>query len=114
MKQIVKISAFLAVACMVLAGCSKDDDNPKPDTSGKVTNVALNKKTTTIAVEGTEQLLATVIPQSSAKNKNVTWSTSDPNVATVDSEGLVTGVHEGEAVITVTTEDGNLYCYCHY
>lgn len=112
MKQILKVSAFLAVACMVLAGCSKDDNDPKPDTSGKVTNVALNKKTTTIAVEGTEQLLATVIPQSSAKNKNVTWSTSDPNVATVDAEGLVTGVHEGEAVITVTTEDGNFTASC--
>lgn len=90
MKQILKVSAFLAVACMVLAGCSKDDNDPKPDTSaGKVTNVALNKKTTTVAVEGTEQLLATVIPQS-ATNTSVTWSSSDPSVATVDAEGVVT------------------------
>ena len=98
MKQILKVSAFLAVACMVLAGCSKDD-MIKPDTSaGKVTNVALNKKTTTVAVEGTEQLLATVIPQS-ATNTSVTWSSSDPSVATVDAEGVVTGVHEGELLL---------------
>lgn len=112
MKQILKISAFLAVACMALAGCSKDDNDPKPEpTVGKVTKVTLNKLATTIAVEGTEQLVATIEP-ANAINKNVSWTSDAPEVATVDAEGVVTGVHEGTAVITVTTEDGKLTATC--
>ena len=38
---------------------------------------------------------------------DVTWSTSDSSVATVDQNGKVTGVGEGKATITATDEDGN-------
>lgn len=54
----------------------------------------------------TGQLNATVLPDT-ATNKNVTWSTSDPAIATVDASGVVTPVGPGTATITVTTEDGN-------
>ncbi|MBE5943137.1 MAG: hypothetical protein E7264_11460 [Lachnospiraceae bacterium] len=53
----------------------------------------------------TYQLSATVYP-TSASNKNITWTTSDEAVATVDETGLVTAVAYGTATITVTTEDG--------
>lgn len=56
--------------------------------------------------ENTIQLHATVLPLG-ASNQNVTWSTSDKSVATVDSNGLVTCVGIGNATITATTEDGN-------
>ena len=66
------------------------------------TNIKENEKT---------QLKATVTP-SSATNKNVTWESSNTAVATVDSNGLVTGVKEGTATITVTTEDGKKTATC--
>lgn len=55
---------------------------------------------------GTYQLTATVMPEN-ATNKNVTFSSSDTSVATVDANGLVTAIAKGSFTITVTTEDGN-------
>ena len=52
------------------------------------------------------QLVATITP-SDATNQNVTWTSSDNGIATVDDTGKVTALAEGTATITVTTEDGN-------
>ena len=70
-----------------------------------VTGVMLNKTETTILEGSSETLVATVLPEN-ATNRNVSWKSSDEAVATVDANGTVTGVKAGEAVITVTTEDG--------
>jgi uncharacterized protein YjdB len=51
------------------------------------------------------QLSATVSPDN-AIDKNVTWSSSDTGVATVDASGKVTATGGGEATVTVTTVDG--------
>lgn len=76
-----------------------------------VTSVALDKTTATIKVGGTVTLAATITP-ANATNKNVTWSSSDPAVATVDTNGVVTGKAAGKATITVTTVDGNHTATC--
>ncbi|MCG8311252.1 MAG: Ig-like domain-containing protein [Cytophagales bacterium] len=56
-------------------------------------------------VEGeTSGLMETVSP-SNATDKSVSWSSDNTAVATVDTDGLVTAVAEGEATITVTTTD---------
>lgn len=60
---------------------------------------------------GTVELVATVLP-AEANNKNVTWFSSDTNVATVDENGKVTAVGNGTAIITVTTEDGAKTASC--
>ena len=75
-----------------------------------VTGVTLNKTSTSLYVGETAQLTATVLPDN-ATNKNVTWSTSDPSVATVEN-GTVTAVGRGTATITVTTEDGTKTATC--
>ncbi len=75
-----------------------------------VTGVTLNKTSTSLYVGDTETLTATVAPDN-ATNKNVTWSTSDANVATVEN-GVVTAVSAGTATITVTTEDGAKTATC--
>ena len=68
--------------------------------------VTLNQTEATLTSKGsTTQLTATVEP-GDAVNKNVTWTSSDPGVATVDANGLVTAVANGTVTITVTTEDG--------
>lgn len=76
-----------------------------------VTGVTLNKATTSLAPLTTEQLTATVAP-ADATNKDVTWSSSTPAVATVSATGLVTGVAGGTATITVTTADGAKTATC--
>ncbi len=73
--------------------------------------VTLNKASTTINAGSTETLTATVTP-ADALNKNVTWSSSDESVATVSSNGVVTGVSKGTAVITATTVDGGYTASC--
>lgn len=75
-----------------------------------VTGVSLDKSTDSVEIEGTTTLTETVAP-SDATNKAVSWSTSDPSVATV-ADGVVTGVSAGTAVITVTTQDGGYTDTC--
>ena len=76
-----------------------------------VTGVYLNKDTATIAEGNSEVLTATVSP-SNATNQGVSWSTSNANIATVTSGGRVTGVAEGTATITATTDDGGFTATC--
>lgn len=76
-----------------------------------VTGVSLNKTSTTLTVSGSETLIATVAP-ANATNKAVTWSSSDPTVATVDANGKVTAKKVGTATITVTTTDGSKTATC--
>ena len=75
-----------------------------------VQSVGLNKTELALEVGKTGTLEAKVEP-SDATNKNVTWSSSNPEVATVDN-GVVTAVSAGEAIITVTTEDGAKTATC--
>ena len=50
-------------------------------------------------------ITATVKPDN-AWNRTVTWSSSDPSIATVDENGTVTAIAEGEAIITAESADG--------
>ncbi|SMD44497.1 delta-60 repeat domain-containing protein/Por secretion system C-terminal sorting domain-containing protein [Aquiflexum balticum DSM 16537] len=70
-----------------------------------VTGITVSPSTATIEVGNNVQLTATVSP-SNATNKAVTWSSSNGSVASVNSNGLVTGNAVGQAVITATTVDG--------
>lgn len=58
------------------------------------------------------KITATIYPEN-ATNRNISWSSSDESIVTVDKDGYVTGVSEGEATITVTTEDGGKTAKCH-
>lgn len=71
-----------------------------------VTGVTIAPKTASVDVGSTTKLSSTVVP-STATNKKVTYSSSADNIATVTSDGTVEGVAEGEATITVTTQDGS-------
>ena len=76
-----------------------------------VTEVTLDKTELTLTEGETETLTATVKPDN-ADNKKVKWSSDKTEVATVDGAGRVTAVKAGEAVVTVTTEDGGKTASC--
>ena len=76
-----------------------------------VTSVSLNKNSLILDEGGSETLTATVLPEN-ATDKSVTWSSSNNNVATVDNNGKVTAVKEGQAAITVITNDGGFTATC--
>ena len=81
------------------------------ETSNPVSGIKFDKDTVIIKKGSSEKLIATVLPNT-AFNKNLNWSSSDENVATVDENGLVTAVSEGSADITVTTDDGGFTAVC--
>ena len=76
-----------------------------------VTEVTLDRAELTLTEGETETLTATVRPDN-ADNKKVTWSSDKTEIATVDGAGKVTAVKAGEAVVTVTTEDGGKTATC--
>ena len=80
-------------------------------TNVPVTGVSLNTSTLNLIEGGTGTLIATVLPET-ATNRNVTWSSNAPGVATVNSSGKVTAVSAGTATITVTTVDGGFTATC--
>lgn len=69
-----------------------------------VTGVQLDQSSGTVTAGDVVTLMATVLP-ANASNKTVTWTSSAPTVATV-SNGVVTTLKAGSAVITCETEDG--------
>lgn len=77
----------------------------------KVTSVALNQSNKTVKLGDEFKLLATITPDE-AKFKEVSWSSSNDNVATVDDEGNVKAVSVGSAIITVTTDDQSKTATC--
>ena len=83
-----------------------------PSGSGPATGVVLNKTTVTIQEGHTDAIRATVTPPNAA-NRAVTWVSSNPGVATVDSNGIVRAISAGTAVITATTVDGGFSAICN-
>lgn len=71
-----------------------------------VTGVAISSGDQTLTKKGETVQLTAVVSPDNAADKNVTWTSADSSVATVDANGLVTAVGNGTTVITVTTEDG--------
>ena len=77
----------------------------------EVTGVTLNKSSLNLGVGGSEVLSATVLPVD-ATNKQVTWLSSTPSIATVSQSGVVTGVKEGTTQISVITAEGSKTAIC--
>ena len=67
-----------------------------------VSSLAVSPTTLSVAIDQTYQLIPSVSP-SNASNQNVTWTSSNNAIATVNSSGLITGKAVGNATITVTS-----------
>ncbi|MCL2247122.1 MAG: SUMF1/EgtB/PvdO family nonheme iron enzyme [Lentimicrobiaceae bacterium] len=100
MKNFFKLIVVAILGLSVMVACK--DKN--------VTHISLDPNTLTINVDQTEILTVSVFPED-AINKEVTWESSNHDVAVVN-RGSVTGKGEGVAIITVTTNDGNFQATC--
>jgi uncharacterized protein YjdB len=78
----------------------------------RVTGVTLNKNALTLTTLSSKETLIATVEPSNATRKTVSWSSSAPTIASVSSTGEVTAVAAGEALITVTTLDGNKKADC--
>ncbi|NQX67295.1 Ig-like domain-containing protein [Paenibacillus alba] len=76
-----------------------------------VTGVTLNQSTLHLTRGDSGVLTASVLP-ANATNPDVTWTTSNANIAAVDANGRVTAAAAGSAIITVTTADGGFTATC--
>ena len=71
------------------------------------TEVTLDPEEAAVSLNGTLQLHAVMEPEGAA----LTWSSSDPGIASVDDQGLVRGLVPGTVIISVETDDGG-YAEC--
>lgn len=80
-----------------------------------VTGITLNETTveSTMAI-GQFQLVPTISPSGEGVNRNVTWSSSNESVCTVDENGLVKFKAPGYCTIICKTEDGAFIATCNF
>ena len=105
-RLIALFTILLSVSLIATYSCKKEKDK-----SVSVTEVGLNKTSTTLIEGETETLVATVMPEN-ATDKSVVWESGNESAATVSQEGIVTAVGEGKATITVKTNDGGFSASC--
>lgn len=76
------------------------------------TGIDINKQVLTLVVGSTEKLIKTVHPENVYRPDSVTWTSSNPSIATVDSTGKVTAISTGTANISVKTNDRGYTASC--
>lgn len=94
---------FLLAVIVLIPGCKENDSVIV------VSDVKLDKSALELTIGETYQLVATVVPDD-ADNKTVTWSSEDIDVASVDEDGLVTAISQGETTITAMAGDKKDIC----
>ncbi|MCR5123940.1 MAG: Ig-like domain-containing protein [Treponema sp.] len=109
MKKFIRTIALLGVGLLAFGFSSCSSDSDSSESTVAVASVTLDKATVSVTVGGTTTLTATVSPED-ATDKTVTWTSSNEDVATVTSAGLVTGIAEGSATITATVGGKTATC----
>ena len=75
-------------------------DDEKPDTQVALQSISLNKTSVTLEAGSQDKLTVSYNPSNTTESKDVTWTSSNPSVATVDTSGVVTAKAAGSATIT--------------
>jgi len=76
-----------------------------------IENITLDKDSITL-LKGTNETLNVTITPDTASNKKLLWKSSNNDVATINENGVVTGISIGKATITVSNEEGNILDEC--
>ena len=107
-------AAAISAIIILFPACTQKELIPGTETGDRVvavTGISVSPTSHTMYVGETVQLSASVLPDN-ASNKNVSWTSLSPSVASVDDKGLVTANKEGNATIRIITEDGNFKTEC--
>jgi uncharacterized protein YjdB len=99
----------IAAGDVVITATSTADASKKATVNVKVEDIKVSSITLvnqTVSIGGTITLTPNVQP-ANATNKNVDWSSNDNTTATVNAQGVVTGVKAGSVTITATAQDGS-------
>ena len=89
---------------IITAKCGEETATCTVNVTSKLQSISLDKTSLELAKGQSQKLTVTYNPQNTTDSKNVTWTSSNPNVATVDEQGNVTAVANGTAVITAKSE----------
>ena len=76
-----------------------------------VTEVSFKEQAVRVE-EGKTQKLESTIEPADATHKDVTWSSADPRICTVDADGVVKGMRTGTTAVTATADDQGLRASC--
>ena len=87
------------------------NDNNKGKEPIDVDKIKLNTNKITMTIGGKKRIVAVIVPYN-ATNKSLVWESSDPSIVTVDSNGNIVALKEGEVTITVRTKDGKVKETC--
>jgi hypothetical protein len=102
----ISMLAFIMVSMLFVVSSCKDDEKTA------LTGLALNKTTTSIAVGATETLTVVYTPVD-ASDKQLSWYSDNGDIATVDQNGVVTGVAMGKTTISAySAVDGKIFATC--
>lgn len=104
------VSVVAQGTAVITAGYSDKQVSVNVINGATVDGISLNLTSMSLGVGATFTLVATITPDNGTTN--ITWTSSDTSIATVDANGLVTAVAPGNAVITATTEDSQKTATC--
>jgi len=78
----------------------------------RATSISLNNNSLSLEMSDVETLIVSFSPANTT-NKKVFWTSSNSDIAIVTDNGEVTGLNEGNAVITARSEDGDFTATCN-
>ena len=102
-------SSTVTIKCGTVSKSFTVKQAAAPETHKEVTSVTLNKTSLSLTKGQSETLTATVSP-ADATDKNVSWSSSDATIASVDAYGKVTALKSGSATITAKAGEKQATC----
>jgi hypothetical protein len=100
MKKRIYTLMFAAASVLAVSSCGDDD-------VVSVSEVKLSSATVALFTGETASLTVEVLPLD-VENKNITWSSSNETIVTIDAEGKLTAVAPGVATITATAQDNGV------
>ena len=97
--------AIMGIATsMAMVSCGNDQNTPVTPETIKVTGITLDKTTLSIEEQGKASLRATIAPEN-ATVQLLEWTSSNEDIAVVSNSGVVRGISEGTATITVKSKE---------